>query len=146
MVKKQASIWTSPLRAEMTECLLPVLTSCLIPSTDTVAFARRFPSTSLTTPLMPRCTCGSHDQHFLRLCRCLTSYSLEIEILHPSTFWLWVSATMPHRDLICMCFITCSMKASRASRLFSHSDASSLSCGNLSHPRKMEISKQLVCR
>lgn len=60
----------------MTECLLPVLTSCLIPSTDTVAFARRFPSTSLTTPLMPRCTCGSHDQHFLRLFRCFTMFIL----------------------------------------------------------------------
>ncbi len=100
MVKTQASIWVNPLRPV---CLLPVLTSCLIPSTDTVALARRFPSTSLTTPLTPRCTCGSHDQHFLRLCHCFTIFIFSgIETLHPSTFWLWVSATVPHRDLICM--------------------------------------------
>lgn len=51
----------------------------------------------------------------------------------------------PPRIQICPA-LTCSMKDSRASRLFSHSRGSSLSWGNLSHPRKMESSKQLVCR
>lgn len=35
---------------------IPVLTSCHIPSTDMVALGSAFPSTSLTTPLIPRCT------------------------------------------------------------------------------------------
>ncbi len=95
--------WWKHRRPLRPVCLLPVLTSCLIPSTDTVALARRFPSTSLTTPLTPRCTCGSHDQHFLRLCHCFTIFIFSgIETLHPSTFWLWVSASVPHRDLIFM--------------------------------------------
>lgn len=34
----------------------PVVTSWLIPSTDTVAFAMGFPCWSFTIPLMPRCT------------------------------------------------------------------------------------------
>lgn len=36
--------------------VLPVFTSCLMPSTEIVAFAMGFPCISLTTPFMPRCT------------------------------------------------------------------------------------------
>lgn len=44
------------LKEERKSFTRPVVTSWLIPSTDTVAFAMAFPCWSFTMPLIPRCT------------------------------------------------------------------------------------------
>lgn len=146
---------------------LPAFTSCRIPSTDMVALGSGLPSTSLTIPLIPRCTCQENillslsDLNnrllFLIILKSdwgIFSFSvcvqlLELRLNQPSTNPLQPYSgdlkTESHIKTISL-VLTCSMKDRSDSRLFSHSRGSSLSCGNLSQPKKMDSSKQFVCR
>lgn len=127
---------------------VPVLTSCHIPSTDMVALASGFPSTSLTTPLIPRCTFGDKGDVIFYIRRLEAS---PVQTKLPVWYQLpklpdLLALPSVLNEHACSSALTCSMKDSRDSLLFSHSRGSSLSWGNLSQPRKMDSSKQLVCR
>lgn len=53
------------------------MTSCRIPSTVTVALGSAVPSTSLTTPFIPRCTCtGNSISHLPELQTTMSSFTI----------------------------------------------------------------------